>query len=220
MILVFGGQKGGGGKTTLAYHLAVWLQQAQRDVVVLGTDEQGSIEKWAARREQSGLSPIPVLGRLGNVEKTILDLKRRYEDIIIDCGGIDSEELRTALMVADVFIAPYYVGTLDFDTIPKVDSLYGQARRFNKALRGVSVLNRAPTNDKGVEAAEATEVLNSYSMPVATVIYDRKIVRQSSRIGSTAFESKDMKSNREFHLLADVVFGERGENQNVIESNV
>lgn len=38
MIVLFGGEKGGTGKSTLATNLAVWLARQGRDVLLVDTD--------------------------------------------------------------------------------------------------------------------------------------------------------------------------------------
>ncbi len=101
MIVLIGGEKGGSGKSCLAQNLAVYLQTASRDVLLLDTDPQGTTTDWAQEREDNdGLVSLASVQASGNVRQTLLDLAKRYEDVVIDAGGQDSEALRSAMTVA------------------------------------------------------------------------------------------------------------------------
>lgn len=51
MIILVGGEKGGAGKSCLAQNLAVYLQQSQRDVLLLDADPQGTTTDWVKERD-------------------------------------------------------------------------------------------------------------------------------------------------------------------------
>ncbi|WP_269769665.1 division plane positioning ATPase MipZ [Burkholderia gladioli] len=50
--------------------------------------------------------PSHVCNGRGDVAATLRDLVRRYQVIVVDAGGRDSRELRTALAVANLFLTP------------------------------------------------------------------------------------------------------------------
>ena len=52
MIVVCGGIKGGGGKTTIATNLAVMRSQAGKDVLSVDADEQDSASDFALVRNE------------------------------------------------------------------------------------------------------------------------------------------------------------------------
>src|SRR5687767_1022618 len=107
MIVLVGGEKGGTGKSTLASNLAVWLARAGRDVLLLDADRQGTSAAWAAERSQRPeLASVHCVQRYGNLFPAVRDLRTRYQEIVIDAGGRDSEELRSAMAVADTLYAP------------------------------------------------------------------------------------------------------------------
>ena len=56
-VLVFGGEKGGTGKTTLATNIAAMLALKGKDVLLLDTDKQGTASFWATIREEDGVEP-------------------------------------------------------------------------------------------------------------------------------------------------------------------
>jgi len=101
MILLLGGEKGGTGKSTLATNLAVWLAHKGRDVILVDTDCQRTSSHFVDRRNELGTLPrIHCAEKYGNVFDTVKDLATRYEYVLVDAGGRDSEELRTAMVVA------------------------------------------------------------------------------------------------------------------------
>ena len=101
MIILVGGEKGGSGKSCLAQNLAVYLQQKKRDILLLDADPQGTTTDWIKERdENSDLRNIPSVQASGNIRQVLDDLSRRYQDIIIDAGGQDSEALRSAMTIA------------------------------------------------------------------------------------------------------------------------
>lgn len=103
MLLVIGGEKGGTGKTTIATNLAAMRVLTGRDVLLVDTDRQSSASFWAeTRQEQGALPPIASVQKFGSkIRGDLLDLAKRYQDVIVDAGGQDSPELRAALTVAD-----------------------------------------------------------------------------------------------------------------------
>ena len=98
MILLVGGEEGGSGKSCLAQNLAVYLKiVAGHDVLLLDADPQGTTMDWVQERnENEGLVSLSSVQASGNIRKTLIDLAQRYQDIVIDAGGHDSEALRSA----------------------------------------------------------------------------------------------------------------------------
>jgi len=65
-IVLFGGEKGGTGKTTLATNMAAMLALKGRDVLLLDTDRQGTASFWATIREDTEIEPrIPCVQKFG-----------------------------------------------------------------------------------------------------------------------------------------------------------
>lgn len=98
-IIVFGGEKGGTGKTTLATNIAAMLARQGKDVLLLDTDRQGTASFWATVREEEAVEPrVACVQKFGKgLPAQVRDLAERYDEIVIDAGGRDSMELRYAL---------------------------------------------------------------------------------------------------------------------------
>src|SRR3954449_11114177 len=101
VILMVGGEKGGVGKTTLATHLAVARKAAGRTVVLVDADSQGTSSTWSDARKEKDVPQVPCLSlRGGKVHVELRELAQHYEDVVVDTGGADSKEFRSAMLGA------------------------------------------------------------------------------------------------------------------------
>ena len=214
MIVLVGGEKGGVGKTTLAVNLAAMRSRAGHDVLLIDADKQASANLWAGiRQEEIRDAPVPCLQKRGKgLAPDIRDLSTRYEDIVIDAGGQDSVELRAALTIADLALFPIQPSLFDAATLETLAELVAQAQAFNTALVAAVVINRASTNPRVTEAAEAKELIADYRdlHLLDVLIRDRIIFRKAARNGLCVGESKehDQAAEAELHALYREVFGD------------
>jgi chromosome partitioning protein len=213
MIVLSGCEKGGVGKSTAAVNLAVGRARQGREVLLVNSDKQESIEEWAETRRALGHHPvIPLVSIRGQrLAADVLDLATRYDDIVIDCGGRDSPELRYAMSIADVQIMPCEPSQFDVNTMYKMDRLVGEAKSFNPKLRAYALINKAPTNPAMSDIAEMLEALadmHHYTV-LKTRLYARKAYRLCGRDGVAVFEleSPDQKATAEVDALNAEVWG-------------
>ena len=110
MIIVAGGVKGGGGKTTVATNLAIIRSSENRDVILVDADDQETASDFTIIRNErqpggAGYTSIKLSGAAVRTETQ--RLAKKYQDIIIDTGGRDTTSQRAALSVADLLIVPF-----------------------------------------------------------------------------------------------------------------
>lgn len=190
-VYLLGAEKGGCGKTTTAVHLAAALASSGRDVLLLDTDTSGDAAGWVGqRRERTGIAPVQLARDFGQVAATIRDATKRYQDVVVDAGGRDSVELRSAMTVANVLIMPTCPSQFDLWQVSRVATLIDQARGFNPDLKAFAVVNRASTNWTSAEAREAAELITEFPQLqlATTVVHDRKSYRDAVRDGRAVFE--------------------------------
>lgn len=193
-ITVFGGEKGGTGKTTLATNIAAMLARDGKDVLLVDTDRQGTASLWATVREEEDVMPrVPCVQKFGKgLPAQVRDLAERYEEVIIDAGGRDSLELRYALGVADRAFIPVQPFQFDIWTVRQMDSLVEMAASINDRLRASLVLNRVSTNPVVREDKDARDFLREERFAnlsiLETTIRDRIAFRKSARDGMTVVE--------------------------------
>ncbi|PQJ26988.1 chromosome partitioning protein [Salinibacter sp. 10B] len=212
MVILIGGEKGGTGKTTLATNLAALRSNEGRDVLLVDTDKQGSASDWAAVREEiEGVPRIPSVQVFGKqVTSQVQDLEARYDDLIVDAGGRDSVELRSAMVVTDRFYVPLQASQFDVWTIERMEELVEQAQAINPSLQARVFINRASPHPQVREASEAEEILEEFEHLVfsGVVLHDRIAFRRAAGNGVavTETESPDPKACNEVQALYDAIF--------------
>lgn len=212
MIVLIGGEKGGTGKSTAATNLAVWCTLEGMKAILLDADPQGTSRNWNDRRiGAGGLPPIPCQAGAGNIFNHVQDLTKLYEHVIIDAGGRDSKELRSAAVVADTWYTPVQASQPDLETLSKVRELAQQAQAMNQGLSIHAFITRAPTHPNIDELAEARSLIADFpdfpELRLAdSVIFERKAYRDAMIEGKSVIESGNSKAKAEIQLLAQEIF--------------
>ena len=209
MILLIAAEKGGVGKSTLATNLAVHLAQCGVDVVLLDTDGQATAARFVERRDEARLTPaVPCVQRTGDVASTLRDLARRYQVVVVDAGGRDSREMRSAMAVANLLLVPTRASQADLETFPKINELIGLARGLNPELKALAVLSIAPSNPVIREVDDAKELLHEFDqLDLAdTIIRDRKIYHDALLAGKSVVELDNSQARAEIQLLTQEFF--------------
>lgn len=191
MITLFGGTKGGAGKTTVAINVATTLASTGASVVIVDADKQRSSAKWHARRIEAGHMPaMTLVEKQGNVHAMVTDLKKHYQHVIVDAAGDDNQEMRTAMTAADLMIVVLRPSQLDVETLEEFTDVIDTAHDFNPDLRVRSLLNQAPTNHNETETVDVAEYLVEFPQvqPLETALYLRKAYRDSLADGRGVVE--------------------------------
>lgn len=213
MIILIGGEKGGTGKTTIATNLAAKRAMEHRDVLLIDTDAQGSANDWAQSRDDSEAKPqrVACIQKFGKgLQAEVLDLAKRYQDIIIDAGGRDSVELRAGLVVSNKAYIPIQPSQFDIWTLDRMDELVSSAQGFNPSLRAWVVISRVSTNPSVHEFKDTQEILADFAHLALSgaVVRDRIAYRKAARDGLCVDElkPKDQKAAEEIEALYAEVF--------------
>lgn len=212
MTLLLGGEKGGTGKSTAAVNLAVWLATRGVDVVLVDTDHQRTASNFIDRRNSQGDLPrVHCVEKYGNVLDTIRDLSGRYDEVIVDAGGRDSEELRSALVAANLVYCPLKASQPDIETTVHMNELVKLARSMNPNLQAQLLISMASTNPAVQEAIEAREILKELPEFVLSdvMIFERKIYRDAMLEGRGVIEMGNEKATAEITALAHEIYGEQ-----------
>lgn len=211
MILLLGGEKGGSGKSCLAQNLAVWLQARGGDVLLLDADPQGTTADWAAERaDQGDLPAIPVVQAHGNIRQTLMDLRGRYRQIVVDAGGADSEALRSAMTVATHMLIPFRPKRRDLKTLPKVENLAKLATAVNPSLVVRAVITQCPALPSQVQRIlDAKDACSSFGVqPLDAITTARNIYDDADENGRSVLESgADNRAIEEIEMLASELWG-------------
>ena len=134
-VIVFGNEKGGTGKSTLAMHLAVALLNRGLKVATIDLDaRQGTISRYVANRrlfaERTGHAvPMPEHLALNMSPHQIIeaDLANALNHVaqcavvVIDTPGHDSALSQAGHAYADVLVTPINDSLIDLDVLAQVD---------------------------------------------------------------------------------------------------
>jgi chromosome partitioning protein len=173
--VTFAGTKGGSGRTTLCFALA--LEAARKYSVFLADlDPQQSLaDMWRRREDQ--MNPLLV-----EDVKIVMDAARRLsasdyarDYFFVDTPGSNLSVIRDAVSVADVIVLPMQPSPIDLLSQQAVVDLIGE---LGKADATVLVLNRIDRrSDLGSEARRWLE--KHYRFPVFEVAQRAAYVRSA-----------------------------------------
>lgn len=214
MIILIGGEKGGPGKTTLAINLAAMRTKNVPDLLLIDTDKQQTASYWCSMREDNKITPrVASIQKFDKAVRTeALAFKNKYQDIIIDAGGRDSPELRSALLIADKAIFPLRPSQFDLWTLGRLNTLVETAMEINEKLKAYVVLNQASTNPSVKEAEESKGFIQDFQNLnlLQTVISERIVFRRSAIQGMSVSEYRpeDPKATEEITNFYNEVFNE------------
>ena len=212
MIVAVISEKGGTGKTTIAIHLAGWRKAAGSDVMLVDGDRQGTATYWAEVRSELGL-PIPstVQAFQRSLRRSVLDLTRHYDEIVVDVGAGDGVGMESILRIADLAVVPLQPNELDIWTAGLLDELAGDASAVNEKLAVKAVLNRAPTHhaNTDAQAAHAALMRCQYIETTGLTIRERSSIRRSVPAGKLVneWQPRDSKGEQELGALYNLVYG-------------
>lgn len=211
MIILIGGEKGGSGKSCLAQNLAVYLQQRKLDVLLVDADPQGTTTDWAKEREQNeATSTLPCVQASGNLRTILKDLSKRYANVVIDCGGQDSEALRSAMTVASHMLLPFRPKRRDLKTLNTVEQLVKLAIAVNPDLDARAIITQCPTLPSQTQRIlDAKDACRSFGIPPLDAITTmRNIYDDADENGMSVLEaSADPKAAAEVKEVAREFLG-------------
>jgi chromosome partitioning protein len=211
MIVVAGGIKGGGGKTTLATNLAVIRAAEGRDVLLVDADDQETATDFTALRNEAhpGAVRYTCIKLTGAAVRTeTLRLAPRFDDVVIDTGGRDTTSQRAALAVANTLMVPFVPRSFDIWTLEKVGALVAEMGAANPGLKAYAFINRADPrgsdNDDAADVLRDTHLLTFLDAPLGA----RKAFSNAAAHGLAVTELKpqDPKAVDEFMTLFRYVF--------------
>ncbi len=212
MITVIGSLKGGSGKSTTSFNLAVWLMTQNFKTAIFDLDPQQTLVDAAYFRSEDGfdpeLKPISPDEIEGDIPQTLVAANRKHEEVLVDIGNSDMDAVREAYQVADRIIVPVLPSQSDVWSLQR----FLKFLKTIKTKRGQKVIcfiNRADTHYAVFETVETIEVLKE--LPnisfVKPMLGQRTGFRRSFSEGLGVFEMDPRsKAAAEFLLLARALY--------------
>ena len=213
MIVAVLGEKGGTGKTMVATNLAGMRAAAGRKILLIDADRQGSAQRWAKIREAEGLAQVDCEPLAGDALRRYLHTRiSRYDDVVVDVGAGDGDEMEIALLMAECVVVPVRPTAADVWTMTLVDGRIAAASGRNRGLRAWALINQVSPNPRHTAAAETREVLKSgcaFMSVAEPVLCDRVAFQRAYSEGRTVEEygSRSEKAAAEMAALYSVAYG-------------
>jgi len=186
MITVIGSLKGGSGKSTVTFNLAVWLAMAEMEVMVIDADPQATLSDVAeVRAEESFDPPVQVLGSSALKDVAGSDA----QEVLIDVGTASMDNVRNALVLADRVVVPVPPSQADIWSTQRFIQFVGSVAK-EKQPEIAGFINRGDTHHAVRETNEAAAAL--VSLPgirfLKPRLAQRTIYRRSFSEGLAVFE--------------------------------
>ena len=197
MIISVASTKGGTGKTTAALQVALYLlTKEKKKVCLVDADIQGS--SWLAiqSREKAGRTPAlrtEVITSGDDILTSVPKLASKYDYVVIDVGGRETDALRAAVAVCDVLLIPCRPTGLDLlafaliirDIVAKARE---QAGAKCRAFVFVSQAHVRPTKNDA-EVVQFLKGLKDIEY-VSAKLTSRVIYEEAGNHGMSVFEVK------------------------------
>jgi chromosome partitioning protein len=206
MITVVGNLKGGTGKSTVTYNLAVWLTLNKKNAVIFDLDPQRTLTDVVERREEEGYGPSITVHH--DIDR-LNGYKTKPVHALVDVGTADMGAMRTALELADRVLVPVPPSQADIWSTQRFLVLVRKARDGQEMPQVLGFINRADTHHAIRETVEAEGALDELDGIVRMDIrvHQRTPYRRSFTEGLAVFESEpSSKAAKEMLKLAKLLY--------------
>lgn len=212
MITVVGNLKGGTGKSTVTYNLAVWLTLNKKNAVIFDLDPQRTLTDVVERREEEGYGPSITVHH--DIDR-LNGYKTKPVQALVDVGTADMRAMQTALGLADRVLVPVPPSQADIWSTQRFLVLVKKARDGQEMPQILGFINRADTHHAIRETAEAEYALDELGdlERMHIRVHQRTPYRRSFTEGLAVFESEpSSKAAKEMLRLANLLYG-KGRNE-------
>ncbi len=193
MILTLSHQKGGVGKSTIAWNLAVGFSKILPTRIV-DLDTQRSLTLTNALRREQGLEPISML-HFDTAEELARYAEQDTDDVltIIDSGGFDSAFNRVAILASDLLITPVSDKPFDLMGLQK----YEEILKSLSQIQGETIKTRVLFNNINPSMKRFGDLVDFVCMSDHFELLV-SILRQRVDIAHSVGEGKSIKEYRIF----------------------
>jgi chromosome partitioning protein len=207
MILTLSHQKGGVGKSTLAWNLAVYFSKII-PTTIIDLDMQQSLTQTNQIRKSVGLDTLLIknMSNAGELAQYIEDDKKD-KLTVIDSGGFDSAFNRVAIVGSDMIITPVSDKPFDLMGLQKYEEILKSLSKIQKETIKTNIIfnNLNPSMKNFGDLIEFVCMSENFEL-MTSVIRQRVDVANSIGVGKSIKEYRIFsKADREFDSLFEEV---------------
>lgn len=186
MITLIGNLKGGTGKSTITFNLALWVAtRHNKHVIVYDLDPQATTADAFEIRQEEGFLPaiVPIT--------SVADLgaEDSQSEILVDMGLADMSAVEVSIRKADRIVVPVAPSQADIWSTQRFLKMIEEIRG-GQPVEILGIINRADTHHavrETGEAAEAMQMLPGIKL-LEPRLYMRTTYRRSFSEGLAVFE--------------------------------
>jgi chromosome partitioning protein len=190
MITVIGSLKGGSGKSTTSFNLAVWLLTQDFPTAIFDLDPQQTLSDTADCRAEDDRTPVlEVLSPRTRIKEKLLEADKNNTEVLVDIGNSNMSAAKLAYQVADRIIVPVLPSQPDVWSFQRFLRIL-ELIKTKPGLKVVAFVNRADTHHAVMETRETLAVLKQLpGISVNTQLLSQRLgFRRSFSEGMGIFE--------------------------------
>ncbi len=205
MLTVVGNLKGGTGKSTVAFNLAVWLAHDKAGVMAFDLDPQCTLVDVCDVRSEDGYEPtFKVSSNLDELE-TLVNDKTNKQPVIVDMSASNMPAMEKAISLANRILIPVQPSQADIWSTQRFLKIVKNCINTENKPEVLGFINRADTHIGIRETDEAEQALQMMQgvQAIDVRLYQRTAYRRSFSEGLGVFELDPMgKASKEMKKLA------------------
>jgi chromosome partitioning protein len=208
MIISVSHQKGGVGKSTIAFNMAIELSKMYDDVTIIDLDVQKTLTKANQIRVNNDKASLNII-EFDNDEKMIdfLQSVKAKQIVIIDSGGFDSSLNRLAIIGADIILTPVTDKTFDLLGLQKYEEILEELSDIQKnTIISHVFLNNINPQIKNFEELSEFIISSKHFKLMDSKIRTRVDLPNSSGVGQSIVEyNEESKASQEMQSFISEV---------------
>lgn len=205
MLTVVGNLKGGTGKSTVAFNLAVWLAHDKAGVMAFDLDPQCTLVDVSEVRTEDGYEPTFKVSTDLNELEALANDKMKKQHIIVDMSASNMPAMEKAISLADRILIPVQPSQADIWSTQRFLKIVKDNIDAENKPEVLGFINRADTHIGIRETDEAEQALQMMQgiQAIDIRLYQRTAYRRSFSEGLGVFELDPMgKAAKEMKQLA------------------
>lgn len=204
MLTLYANFKGGTGKSTLVFNMAIWCLAQGKAVTVCDLDPQRTVSDVAGIRAEDGIEPAL------QVVHALPEKGKARGEWLIDVGASDMVALRAAVRAAGRIVIPVTPSQADIWATQHFLGIIAKERSKGPKPEVLGFVNRADPHPLSRENAETFEAMQTLGgiRPLEPKLVQRLAFRRSFSEGLAVFELEPRgKAAEELDALAHEIYG-------------